>query len=171
MLVLHGPALGAQQIATVAFYLAFFFWHRIAPEKLCFFDKLTQAQHGPDRAKTQAMQQVFLRHSRRLCVLWSPGYFERLSTVFDLAAFVHFDGSSWERVDFLGVATNLVVPVGQALSALAGWALYDAFAKWGVSAEIMSYFGEEEHFGTTYMLIGSGVAPFISLFMITSSSI
>ena len=68
--------------------------------------------------------------------------------------------------DFLGVATNLVVPVGQALSALAGWALYDAFAKWGVSAEIMSYFGEEEHFGTTYMLIGSGVAPFISLFMI-----
>ena len=164
--VLHGPALGAQQIATVAFYLAFFFWHRIAPEQLCFFDKLTQAQHGPDRAKTQAMQQVFLRHSRRLCVLWSPGYFERLSTVFDLAAFVHFDGSSWERVDFLGVATNLVVPVGQALSALAGWALYDAFAKWGVSAEIMSYFGEEEHFGTTYMLIGFGVAPLISLFMI-----
>ena len=126
--VLHGPALGAQQIATVAFYLAFFFWHRIAPEQLCFFDLLTQAQHGPDRAKTQAMQQVFLRHSRRLCVLWSPGYFERLSTVFALAAFVHFDGSSWERGDFLGVATNLVVPVGQALSALAARVGYRAGA-------------------------------------------
>ena len=78
---------------------------------------------------------------------------------------MHFDGSSWERVDFLGVATNLVVPVGQALSAFAGWALYDAFAKWGVSAEIMSYLGEEEH-GHGFMLIGFGVAPLISLFMI-----
>ncbi len=68
----------------------------------CFLDKL--CIHQADAAlKQQAIDSldIFLRFSRRLLVLWSPGYLNRLWCTYELATFVklHPDGAS--RVDFV----------------------------------------------------------------------
>ena len=172
--LLHGPLLGAHRWAPLAYFLTLLFWHRVplvgSGGTLCFFDKLVQAQHGPDRERVLGMQPVFSRHSDRLCVLRAPGYFERLSTLFDLASFVHCKtrtlsvDEAWERVDFQGLATPLVVPVGQLMNITCGWLAYDLAGLSGGNAYF--YVLVNERFELLYCLVGAAVGATTGLFML-----
>ena len=149
---LKSPSLhGATYCAALTYFLVFFLWHRVPwrRSRLCFFAPLCSALHGPDKERSQRMRPFFLQHSERLCVVWSPRYFTRLKSLFDVAAFVHLsrpgvhlsrrggrtskEDDPWQRVDVLTAAEHSAVFMGHLILGTA-WIAYDFFGGTGAAA-------------------------------------
>eukprot|EP00929_Paragymnodinium_shiwhaense_P089140 TRINITY_DN4935_c0_g7_i1.p1 TRINITY_DN4935_c0_g7~~TRINITY_DN4935_c0_g7_i1.p1 ORF type:complete len:524 (-),score=27.07 TRINITY_DN4935_c0_g7_i1:75-1646(-) len=94
-------------IGPLVFFGVLFHWQKtlamLGRRKLSFVDKLCIAQHD-EAMKRQCILglSAFLKHSRRLVVLWSPTYFSRLWCTYELA--------TWFRYQRL-LSSVLFVPV------------------------------------------------------------
>eukprot|EP00438_Fugacium_kawagutii_P007127 Skav214877 [mRNA] locus=scaffold1430:131859:133148:- [translate_table: standard] len=86
------------------YWFVFVFWQSIRglfKKNFVFLDRVCIAQQDAN-LKTQGILGLggFLSKSRRLVVLWSPRYFTRLWTAFELAAFLKEDQGKAEAIDF-----------------------------------------------------------------------
>eukprot|EP00929_Paragymnodinium_shiwhaense_P039241 TRINITY_DN20633_c0_g2_i1.p1 TRINITY_DN20633_c0_g2~~TRINITY_DN20633_c0_g2_i1.p1 ORF type:complete len:590 (+),score=38.35 TRINITY_DN20633_c0_g2_i1:215-1984(+) len=88
--------IGFNLICSSGFIALLFHWHHLRPmlrgSKLIFLDKLCICQYDDDK-KSQGILGLaaFLKHSKRLVVLWSPTYFSRLWCSYELAAWFKFE--------------------------------------------------------------------------------
>eukprot|EP00438_Fugacium_kawagutii_P008704 Skav236564 [mRNA] locus=scaffold1066:460086:461324:- [translate_table: standard] len=86
------------------YWFVFVLWQNIRclyKKNFVFLDRVCIAQHDAN-LKTQGILGLggFLSKSRRLVVLWSPRYFTRLWTAFELAAFLKEDQGKAGAIDF-----------------------------------------------------------------------
>eukprot|EP00439_Symbiodinium_sp_Y106_P082521 s31_g21.t4 len=86
------------------YWLVFVFWQQVRgfyKKKMVFLDRLCIAQHDPELKKQGILGLGgFLAKSQRLLVLWSPRYFTRLWTAFELSAFLRHDEAGAKQIDF-----------------------------------------------------------------------
>ena len=87
-----------------AFWLVFVFWQRIRGlygKNMAFLDRLCISQHD-EHLKKEGILALggFLSKSKRLLVLWSPRYFTRLWTAFELASFLKHDQAKAKDIEF-----------------------------------------------------------------------
>ena len=86
------------------YWFVFMFWQRLrslCKKNMVFLDRLCIAQHDVE-LKRQGILGLggFLAKSRKLLVLWSPRYFTRLWTAFELSAFLKHDQSRAKDIEF-----------------------------------------------------------------------
>lgn len=82
--------------AFTVFAVVFFFGQRVLPflRRLVFLDKACIVQDDIDKRKAGvAALHVFLRESKRMDLLWSPGYFKRLWCTWEVAAYSKLVGT------------------------------------------------------------------------------
>eukprot|EP00929_Paragymnodinium_shiwhaense_P050960 TRINITY_DN25655_c0_g1_i2.p1 TRINITY_DN25655_c0_g1~~TRINITY_DN25655_c0_g1_i2.p1 ORF type:complete len:633 (+),score=22.71 TRINITY_DN25655_c0_g1_i2:72-1901(+) len=83
-------------VGPIAFFGLFFHWHDVLAAlgytKLLFVDKLCICQQD-EEMKAQGILGLaaFLKHSRRLVVLWSPTYLSRLWCTYELATWFRYN--------------------------------------------------------------------------------
>eukprot|EP00929_Paragymnodinium_shiwhaense_P020084 TRINITY_DN13503_c0_g3_i1.p1 TRINITY_DN13503_c0_g3~~TRINITY_DN13503_c0_g3_i1.p1 ORF type:complete len:610 (-),score=34.89 TRINITY_DN13503_c0_g3_i1:385-2214(-) len=89
-LLLHDQ-FGCLSVGPIVYLALLFHWQNIlailGPAPLLFVDKLCIAQHD-EQMKRQGIRALaaFLKKTRRIVVLWSPQYFDRLWCTYELAA-------------------------------------------------------------------------------------
>ena len=102
--VLHSWPPAVLAIHTT-YWFVFVFWQTsrgfFCRKNMVFLDRLCIPQHDAD-LKRQGILGLggFLDHSRKLLVLWSPRYFTRLWTAFELAAFMKHDQARAKDIEF-----------------------------------------------------------------------
>jgi len=106
-------------VACPVFFLLFlFFWQGIRETVCCrsqhlFVDKYCIDQTNPER-KTAAVLGLagFIRYSNRLVICWTPSYFRRVWTTYELASWFHFRKP---------LESIYVVPTRRAVFVMAVW--------------------------------------------------
>eukprot|EP00929_Paragymnodinium_shiwhaense_P020081 TRINITY_DN13503_c0_g1_i1.p1 TRINITY_DN13503_c0_g1~~TRINITY_DN13503_c0_g1_i1.p1 ORF type:complete len:564 (-),score=74.58 TRINITY_DN13503_c0_g1_i1:384-2075(-) len=94
--LLFPDKLGFLSIGPIVYLVLLFHWQsilaRLGTAPLLFVDKLCIAQNDED-LKSQGVHGLaaFLKQTRRIVVLWSPGYFSRLWCTYELAAWFRFE--------------------------------------------------------------------------------
>eukprot|EP00929_Paragymnodinium_shiwhaense_P089134 TRINITY_DN4935_c0_g4_i1.p1 TRINITY_DN4935_c0_g4~~TRINITY_DN4935_c0_g4_i1.p1 ORF type:complete len:502 (-),score=16.76 TRINITY_DN4935_c0_g4_i1:224-1729(-) len=83
-------------VGPLAFFGVLFHWQRVRAKlphrQLSFVDKLCIAQHDEEMKREGILGlAAFLKHSRRLVVLWSPTYFSRLWCTYELATWFRYN--------------------------------------------------------------------------------
>eukprot|EP00929_Paragymnodinium_shiwhaense_P032544 TRINITY_DN18019_c0_g1_i1.p1 TRINITY_DN18019_c0_g1~~TRINITY_DN18019_c0_g1_i1.p1 ORF type:complete len:581 (+),score=61.78 TRINITY_DN18019_c0_g1_i1:129-1871(+) len=99
----------------VVYFIVMFHWHDVSAllcnSRLLFLDKLCINQHDEELKRKAIMSlAAFLKHSRRMVVLWSPNYFNRLWCTYELAAWMHF-GKPTSDIVLLPVALPWILVV------------------------------------------------------------
>merc|ERR1712232_605934 len=93
-----GPLLG-----SIVFVLTVLWGHHITwfwHENWCFLSHICASPVDPtQRTSIVRMFPAFLRHSRRMLVLWSPKYFDRLWCNYECAVFMYLKGC--DQIDFV----------------------------------------------------------------------
>eukprot|EP00929_Paragymnodinium_shiwhaense_P108179 TRINITY_DN74504_c0_g1_i1.p1 TRINITY_DN74504_c0_g1~~TRINITY_DN74504_c0_g1_i1.p1 ORF type:complete len:581 (-),score=26.64 TRINITY_DN74504_c0_g1_i1:47-1789(-) len=140
--LLHPAVLAAPEFVVVyrvplcsaicigAFFLVLTMWQRLTScplgDRIVFLDKLCIDQDDEERKAAGILGlAAFLKHSRRLVILWSPRYFTRLWCVYEVATWLSLGKSTkTDALIFLPVSI-----VRFTLLALAGWGLTVAMAR------------------------------------------
>jgi len=101
-------------LAFLTFWIFLFFWQRLRSliflsSPVLFVDKFCVDQVDEKR-KAAAIQSIagFLCHSSRLVICWTPTYFTRLWTLYEIASWMHLDKPS-ESVIFVPVSQPIVL--------------------------------------------------------------
>eukprot|EP00929_Paragymnodinium_shiwhaense_P063720 TRINITY_DN31853_c0_g2_i1.p1 TRINITY_DN31853_c0_g2~~TRINITY_DN31853_c0_g2_i1.p1 ORF type:complete len:467 (-),score=11.64 TRINITY_DN31853_c0_g2_i1:363-1640(-) len=105
--------------------------------RYAFLDKL--CIHQTDEQKKSAgilALAGFLRASRRLVVLWSPGYFSRLWCTYEVVTWVHLNGLDEDKVRFLPSAACIIQT--QLIMAIS------AYKMMRVLIDRIEFFGQED---------------------------
>ncbi|CAE7352461.1 slc38a6 [Symbiodinium natans] len=101
--LLEGWAGGVLAIHAT-YWFVFLFWQNIRGlyrKQVVFLDRLCIAQHDADLKKQGILGLGgFLAKSQKLLVLWSPQYFTRLWTAFELSAFLRQDQARAKDIAF-----------------------------------------------------------------------
>ncbi|CAE7734164.1 unnamed protein product [Symbiodinium sp. CCMP2592] len=99
----------------LTFYICLFFWQPIracfARPFLVFVDKMCISQKDPSRKEAAIMGlAAFLLKSRRMIILWSPKYFQRLWCTYELGTFLqHQSADDPKELEIMPVALGVIL--------------------------------------------------------------
>lgn len=117
---------------VLAYILIFSYWQRIRSlvlrrPRLAFVDKLCIHQTDHD-LKTAGILSLagFLRHSRRIVILWSPRYFTRLWCTYELASWLYLGRSLKRTMKFMSTEVSSAFIIVMGLSTVV-WAMRTLF--------------------------------------------
>ena len=101
-------------LTHAAFWVIFAFWQRLRAlfrsQSVVFLDRLCISQHD-EHLKKEGILGLggFLSKSQKLVVLWSPRYFTRLWTAFELASFLKHDQKRAKDIDFAPASMGALI--------------------------------------------------------------
>jgi len=103
--------------APLSYFAFLFFWQRIRSTaglslRILFVDKFCVDQVN-EQHKSAAILGLagFLRHSERLVICWTPSYFTRLWTIYEIASWIHLQKSPGS-IGVQHVAQTIIILVG-----------------------------------------------------------
>lgn len=104
----HVSVVSAFIVCPAVFWFLLFFWQRVCSilcwHRVVFFDKLCIDQLDEERKNRGILALAgFLKHSRRIKVLWGQQYLSRLWCTYELASWIHLN-KAIHAVDFMPVA-------------------------------------------------------------------